>query len=180
MRVIGIDPGTRHLGWGVVDVVGPRVTHVAHGVIHTVEGSPLADRLVVIDDELRGIVQAHAPLEAAVESIFFSKDAQAAAKLGHARGVVLLHLCRAGLTVAEYAPAHVKRAIVGGGRADKHQVAMVIKALLRLATPPPSDAADALAIAITHGRTTRLPALLEARRPGASDATLRLTPRARS
>ena len=158
--VLGIDPGTRHLGWGVVFADGARVSHVAHGVIHTEPDAPLADRLVTIDDELRAVLVTHAPATAGVESIFFSKDAQAAAKLGHARGVVLLALRRAGVPLEELAPAHVKRAIVGRGAADKHQVAMVIAAILRLPAPPPADAADALAIAVTHARRAALPALM--------------------
>ena len=157
--VLGIDPGTRHLGWGVVFAEGARVSHVAHGVIHTDADAPLGDRLVTIDDALRDVLALHAPVSAGVESIFFSKDAQAAAKLGHARGVVLLALRRAGCTIEELAPAHVKRAIVGRGAADKRQVAMVVTAILRLAAPPPADAADALAIAITHARRGALPGL---------------------
>ena len=160
MIVLGIDPGTRHLGWGVVDAQGARVKHVAHGVIHAVSEVGLSDRLVKIDDELARVIEQYAPVEAAVESIFFSRDPQAAAKLGHARGVVLLRIAKAGVAFAEYAPAHIKRAIVGGGMADKRQVALVVKAVLALAEPPPSDAADALAIAITHARASRIPQLI--------------------
>ncbi len=155
-----MDPGTRHLGWGVVEAHGARVRHVAHGVIHAVGEGELAARLVKIDDELAAVLERHAPDEAAVESLFFSRDPQAAAKLGHARGVVLLRVARAGVALAEYAPAAVKRAIVGGGMADKRQVAMVVRAALSLAEAPPSDAADALAIAITHARASRLPQLI--------------------
>lgn len=160
MIVLGVDPGTRHLGWGVVDARGSRVAHVAHGVIHAVHEGELAARLVKIDDELADVISRHAPDEAAVESLFFSRDPQAAAKLGHARGVVLLRLARAGVTLAEYAPAAVKRAVVGGGMADKRQVALVVRAVLKLPDAPPSDAADALAIALTHARASRLPALI--------------------
>ncbi len=150
MRVIGIDPGTRHLGWGVLDQVGTKITHVSHGVIDTDLDGTLAERLVEIDTELERILAEHAPDEAAVEGLFFHKDAQAAGKLGHARGVILLRLARRDLPIAEYAPARVKRAVVGKGAADKKQVAMVVSAVLRLGTPPRSDAADALAIALTH------------------------------
>lgn len=160
MIVLGIDPGTRHLGWGVLEAHGARVRHVAHGVIHAVDEGSLAARLVKIDDELGDVLARHSPDEAAVESLFFSRDPQAAAKLGHARGVVLLGIARAGVVLAEYAPAAVKRAIVGGGMADKRQVAMVVKAVLSLPEAPPSDAADALAIAITHARASRIPALI--------------------
>lgn len=150
MRVLGVDPGTRHLGWGVLEKHGTRVEHVAHGVIDIDVSGRFSDRLVEIDDELSKVVEAHAPNVAAVESLFYSKDAQSAAKLGHARGVVLLRLARAGVEAHEYAPALVKRSVVGKGAADKKQVAMIITAILRLPAPPRSDAADALAIALTH------------------------------
>jgi crossover junction endodeoxyribonuclease RuvC len=149
MRVIGIDPGTRLLGWGVVERVGTRQWHVAHGVIQPSLAGTFADRLVYIDDELAQVIAEQQPDTGAVESIFFSKDAQSAAKLGHARGVVLLRLRRAGLEVHEYAPAQIKRSVVGHGRADKQQVARVVAAALGLEAPPRSDAADALAVALT-------------------------------
>ncbi|EYF06952.1 crossover junction endodeoxyribonuclease RuvC [Chondromyces apiculatus] len=150
MRVIGIDPGTRHLGWGVVERHGSRVLHVAHGVVDVDTEGAFASRLVQLDDALAALMAEHAPVAGAVESLFFAKDAQSAAKLGHARGVVLLRLSRAGVAVHEYAPALVKRTVVGRGAADKHQVAMVMTAVLGLKEPPRSDAADALAIAMTH------------------------------
>jgi crossover junction endodeoxyribonuclease RuvC len=150
MLVIGIDPGTRHLGWGVVSRVGTKIEHVAHGVIDVDDGSPLADRLVRIDDALALVIAAQRPDVGAVEGLFFAKDAQSAAKLGHARGVVLLRLAREKVPIREYAPALVKRTVVGRGAADKKQVAMVVSAVLRLSPPPRSDAADALAIALTH------------------------------
>jgi crossover junction endodeoxyribonuclease RuvC len=148
--VLGLDPGTRHFGWGVVRRDGTRLARVAHGVVHTDTGAPLADRLVEIERELVRVLSAHAPTEASVEGLFFAKDAQAAAKLGHARGVALLVCARAGLNVAEYAPARVKRTVAGGGRADKAQMAQMVRIILRLREPPPYDAADALAVAITH------------------------------
>ena len=150
MLVLGVDPGTRHLGWGVVDVTGMRLTHVAHGVIDTDEKSQLGARLLCIDDGLRVVIDKHRPSEAGVEAIFFAKDASAASKLGHARGVVLLALQRAGVGIFEYPPASVKRSVAGGGRADKSQVAMMVRAILRLKDLPRPDAADALAIAIAH------------------------------
>ena len=150
MRVLGIDPGTRHLGWGVLDREGTRIAHVAHGVIHTNLDGTLAERLVEIDTALQQVVADHAPDVAAVEGLFFAKDAQAAAKLGHARGVILLRLARAGLPIHEYAPALVKRTVTGRGAAETSQVALVVTAVLRLAAPPPADAADALAIALAH------------------------------
>lgn len=164
MRVIGIDPGTRHLGWGVLSNVGTRIEHVAHGVIDTDTEAPLCDRLLEIDDALEEVLGQHRPEVGAVESLFFHKDPQAAAKLGHARGVVLLRLGRAGVPIREYAPALVKRSIGGKGNADKKQVAMVVTSILRLGTPPKADAADALAIALTHLNVARFDAALAASR----------------
>jgi crossover junction endodeoxyribonuclease RuvC len=150
VRVLGIDPGTRFLGWGVVEREGMRLTHVAHGVIVTDQKTPICERLVTIERELEVVVREHKPFAASVESLFFGLDAQAAAKLGHARGVALLVCSRAGLGVAEYPPARVKRTVAGSGRADKKQVAQMMRVMLKLAELPPSDAADALALAVTH------------------------------
>ncbi len=166
-RVIGLDPGTRHFGWGVVEPRGTRLLHVAHGIVHTDAEAPIADRLVVIERELVAVIAAHAPTEASVESLFFAKDAQAAAKLGHARGVALLVCARAGLEVAEYAPALVKRAVAGNGRADKAQVAQMVRVLLGLVEVPRADAADALAIALVHARRIPIPAAARLPTPGA-------------
>lgn len=165
MRVLGIDPGSRHLGWGVLQREGSRIEHVAHGVIDVDLDGSFADRLVDIDDRLTEVIAQHTPTVAAVESIFFSKDAQSAAKLGHARGVVLLRLARSSLQTCEYPPALVKRTVVGRGAADKRQVAMVVTAILRLGTPPRSDAADALAIALTHLNVANFQAALSASNP---------------
>ncbi len=158
MIALGIDPGTRLLGWGVVARTGNRMQHVAHGVIKLDPKASLATRLHRIDEELAVILERHRPDVGAVESLFFHKDAQAAAKLGHARGVVLLGLARAGVAVAEYPPARVKRTVAGKGQADKRQVALMIRAVLALTDTPPADAADALALAVTH---LRLGGLLE-------------------
>ncbi|MEZ4220446.1 MAG: crossover junction endodeoxyribonuclease RuvC [Polyangiaceae bacterium] len=152
MLALGIDPGTRKLGWGVVARSGNRLTHVAHGVIKLDGKRPLAERLTVIESQLETVITTHRPDVGSVESLFFHKDAQAAAKLGHARGVVLLILARAGVRVAEYAPAKVKRTVAGGGQADKRQVAMMIRTLFALDELPPLDASDALALAVTHLR----------------------------
>jgi crossover junction endodeoxyribonuclease RuvC len=157
VRVLGIDPGTRHLGWGVLESSGTRITHVAHGVIDADEKATLADRLVFIDAAIEEVLLTHRPTAAAVEGIFFAKDAQSAAKLGHARGVVLLRLAKASLPIREFPPALVKRTVVGRGAADKRQV-------LRLASPPRVDAADALAIALTHLQVARFDAALAASR----------------
>jgi len=156
LTVLGIDPGTRRLGWGIVTRKGSRLVHVAHGVIAAGEEVPLSERLVTIERELDQVVLNQAVGYASIETIFFHKDAQAASKLGHARGVALLVCARAGLEIAEYAPARVKRTVTGRGAADKAQVAQMIRAILSLATAPPSDAADALALAVTHLQNTPL------------------------
>jgi crossover junction endodeoxyribonuclease RuvC len=152
MIALGIDPGTLRLGWGVVSRAGNRLTHLAHGVIKLDGKLALAERLCRIEVGLDEVLEKHAPDVSSVETLFFHKDAQAAAKLGHARGVVLLTLARAGVPIGEYAPAKVKRTIAGGGQADKRQVALMVRALLGLSELPPADAADALALAITHLR----------------------------
>jgi crossover junction endodeoxyribonuclease RuvC len=155
--VLGLDPGTRHFGWGVVERRGTRLVHRAHGIVHTNEHDCIALRLVDIERELVEVVRERAPTVASVEALFYAKDAQAAAKLGHARGVALLVCARAGLDVHEYPPALVKRAVAGSGRAEKSQVAQMIRVVLGLSAPPPADAADALAVAVTHLQHMRLP-----------------------
>ena len=152
MIALGIDPGTRRLGWGVVSRTGNRLTHVAHGVIALDGSESIAARLVELEQQLDRVIREHRPSVSSVESLFFNKDAQAAAKLGHARGVVLLCLARAGIPIAEYAPAKIKRTIAGSGQADKRQVALMVRAALALDALPPADATDALAIAMTHLR----------------------------
>jgi crossover junction endodeoxyribonuclease RuvC len=159
---LGIDPGTRHLGWGVVSRTGNRLLHVAHGVIELDGSDTIAARLVELEQQLNEVIAQHRPTVSSVESLFFHKDAQAAAKLGHARGVVLLCLARAGIPIAEYAPAKIKRTIAGTGQADKRQVALMVRAALALETLPPADAADALAIAMTHLRLGGLLSALDA------------------
>ena len=160
MVVVGIDPGSRRLGWGIVARAGTRFVHVAHGVVRVSEEDSLAERLVTIERELVRVVRAYGPSHASVEGIFFGKDAQAASKLGHARGVALLVCAREGLAISEYPPARVKRTIAGGGRADKRQVALMVRTLLGLTETPPADAADALALAMTH--LSRAPILARA------------------
>ena len=155
--MLGLDPGTRHFGWGVVRRIGTRLTHVAHGVVSVADEGPLGERLVAIESALADVVTRFAPFEASIESLFFAKNAQSAAKLGHARGVGLLVCARAGLAVFEYPPARVKLSVTGAGRADKSQVAHMIRVILGLETAPPSDAADALAIAVTHLQGRALP-----------------------
>jgi len=149
MRVLGIDPGLRNLGWGVIDVTGSRLGHVANGIIRS-EGEAMGARLLSLFDALTRIVAAYAPTAAAVEQTFVNKDGAGTLKLGQARGIAMLVPAQAGLTVGEYAPNAVKKAVVGVGHADKAQVAHMVRFQLpgvELAGP---DAADALAIAICH------------------------------
>jgi crossover junction endodeoxyribonuclease RuvC len=154
-----LDPGTLHFGWGVVERIGTRLTHVTHGVISPPSSASLAERLVVLEEALAAIVLEYRPAEASVEALFFHKDAQAAAKLGHARGVGLLVCARARLPVHEYPPARVKRTVAGGGRAEKAQVGQMVRVLLGLREVPATDAADALAVALTH--LQRSPSLID-------------------
>lgn len=152
MVVLGIDPGTRHLGWGVVRVSGNRLTHIAHGVLHAADKLELGQRLLLLEQGLLEVIDQHEPTVGSVETLFFHKDAQAAAKLGHARGMVLLSLQRRNVAIAEYQPARVKSMVTGRGRAEKSQVAQMIRILLNLKEVPEEDAADALALAVTHVR----------------------------
>jgi len=149
MRLIGFDPGLRLTGWGVIEVDGNRLRHVAHGVIKvSVEGS-LASRLDNLFEGVVAALAAHKPDEAAVEETFVNVNPASTLKLGQARGVVLLAPARAGLPVYEYAANLVKKSVVGAGHADKRQVAMMVGRLLPGVTAT-ADAADALAIAICH------------------------------
>ncbi len=175
MIVIGIDPGTLHLGWGVLHGEGNRVTHLGHGVIDAPASHSLAERLVLLDHGLNAVLCSFQPVVGSVESLFFHKDPQAAAKLGHARGVVLLNLARAGMRVVEYPPARVKNTITGHGRADKGQIVRMMRTLLTLDTEPREDAADALALALTHLRRAPLEQILAARtrRPVVSTTRVR-------
>jgi crossover junction endodeoxyribonuclease RuvC len=162
--VLGVDPGTRLLGWGVVARTGNRIQHRAHGVIVLGSETPLAERLTSLERELSLVIERFRPDVGSVETLFFHKDPQAAAKLGHARGVVLLCLARAGVAVAEYAPARVKRTVAGRGQADKRQVGLLVRATLALEVLPPADASDALALAITHLRAAPMAAAVQAAR----------------
>ena len=152
MIAIGIDPGTRNLGWGVVSREGNRLEHIAHGVIRLNGDDALSYRLLVIAERLEALIVQYAPGLGSVEGMFVDKNAQSAVKLAHARGVVLLCLEKHKVPVREHAPARVKRTLTGNGQAGKPQVAQMVKTLLRLEDVPPADAADALAIAITELR----------------------------
>jgi len=155
MRVLGIDPGSRRTGWGVVQLEGTRLRHIAAGTIAVPDQMPLPKRLRLIHEELQRLISEHQPEVVAVEEIFFAKYANAALKLGHARGVALLVAAESELEVHEYPPAIVKRTVVGRGGADKAQVGRLVTAILGLDAPPEEDAADALAVAITHIQASR-------------------------
>ncbi|HPE26126.1 crossover junction endodeoxyribonuclease RuvC [Albidovulum sp.] len=149
MRVLGIDPGLRNLGWGVIEVQGSRLSHVANGIIHS-EGGDLARRLVSLHSALTEVIARHEPDAAAVEQTFVNKDAVATLKLGQARGIALLVPAQAGLSVGEYAPNAVKKAVVGVGHAAKGQVEHMVRFQLPGVDIAGADAADALAVAICH------------------------------
>ena len=149
MRIIGIDPGLRCLGWGVIEVDGPRLRHVANGQILSGSGD-LATRLLALHAQLSEVVTRYAPDAAAVEQTFVNKDAAGTLKLGQARGIAMLVPAQAGLPVAEYAPNAVKKAVVGVGHAAKQQVDHMVRMQLPGCDPVGPDAADALAIAICH------------------------------
>jgi len=154
MRVLGIDPGLRNLGWGMIEVQGSRLTHLGNGILHSV-GDNLALRLLSLHEQLTDIVARFAPDCAAVEQTFVNKDGAGTLKLGQARGIALLVPAQAGLEVGEYAPNQVKKTVVGVGHAQKEQIAHMVKMQLpgvQLAGP---DAADALAVAICHAHQTR-------------------------
>jgi crossover junction endodeoxyribonuclease RuvC len=150
IRILGIDPGLRRTGWGLIECEGNRLIYVACGSVETNERTDLALRLVAIHDGLLRVIDEFAPHEAAVEQTFVNKDATATLKLGQARGIAMLIPARAGLPVSEYAPNLVKKTIVGTGHGEKAQIRMMIGVLLPKADPQSEDAADALAIAVTH------------------------------
>jgi crossover junction endodeoxyribonuclease RuvC len=150
IRILGLDPGLSAMGWGVIEMTGTRLTHIAHGVIATKPSAGLGVRLMTLHHELSLVIQAHAPNAMAVEQAFVARDPQAALKLGHARAVALLAAAQAGLEIAEYAPNHIKKCVVGAGHAGKEQVQFMVKRLLPACGVTQADAADALAAAIAH------------------------------
>lgn len=150
LRFLGIDPGLRATGWGVIDVEGSRLTHVANGTITSNARLSLAERLVEIEAGLIEVLSAFQPDGAAVEQAFVARDPAAALKLGQARGIALLVPARCGIAVAEYAPNHIKKSVVGAGHAGKGQIRMMIEMLLPGSGAASEHAADALAIAICH------------------------------
>lgn len=150
IRIIGIDPGLRRTGWGIIDTIGNSLKFVASGTVTSDGDMDLASRLCQLHDGLAEVVHAYSPDEAAVEQTFVNKDAVATLKLGQARGVVMLVPARAGLPVAEYAPNAVKKSVIGVGHGEKQQIHMMLKILMPKAEFKGNDAADALAIAICH------------------------------
>lgn len=152
VRILGIDPGLRKTGWGLITQDGSKLSFIACGTIKSDEKKSLAERLKQLHDGLSEIVASYTPDEAAVEETFVNKDARATLKLGHARGIALLVPALVGLTVAEYAPNLIKKTIVGSGHADKDQIHMMVKVLLPKSDAKTPDAADALAIALTHAQ----------------------------
>jgi crossover junction endodeoxyribonuclease RuvC len=152
IRIIGIDPGLRHIGWGLIEVEGSRLVYIACGSIQTRADLSLAERLAQIHRGLTALIEAERPDEAAVEETFVNRDPQSALKLGQARGIALAAPALLGLPVAEYAANVVKKTIVGAGHAEKAQVAMMVKMLLPACQIGSPDAADALAVAITHAQ----------------------------
>ena len=154
MRIFGIDPGSERTGYGCIEFAGSRHRLVACGTLSAPAGATFPEKLVVIHAGLSSLIATHRPDCVAVENIFYARNVRSALKLGHARGVALLAASEAGLPVVEYSPAEIKRAVVGYGRAEKHQIQQMMKLLLGLdAAPSPHDVADALAVAICHGHT---------------------------
>lgn len=163
MRVIGLDPGLRALGWGIVDVSGSRLTHVANGICRTGAGA-LGPRLASLFEELSTIWANFLPDAAAVEQTFVNKDGAGTLKLGQARGIAMLVPARAGIEIGEYAPNAIKKAVVGVGHASKEQVAHMVRLQLPGVEIAGPDAADALAIAICHAHQSQSRArIVEAR-----------------
>jgi crossover junction endodeoxyribonuclease RuvC len=162
IRILGLDPGLSAMGWGVIAVEGSRLTHIAHGVIATKPATGLAFRLMALHAELSAVIAHHRPASIAVEQAFVAKDPQAALKIGHARAVALLAAAQAGLQIAEYAPNHIKKSVVGAGHAGKEQVQFMVKRLLPACGVTQADAADALACAIAHAHSAPGPRILVA------------------
>jgi crossover junction endodeoxyribonuclease RuvC len=150
LRILGLDPGLRKTGWGVIRVEGNRLSHLGHGVIAPDEKAPFAERLLALFDGISAVVADWTPDEAAIEETFMNNNAASALKLGHARAAALLAPAKAGLPVAEYAARVVKKSVVGTGAADKDQVAFMIARILPGSAGATADAADALAVAVAH------------------------------
>jgi crossover junction endodeoxyribonuclease RuvC len=168
MRLLGLDPGLRRTGWGIIDVAGNRLRHIANGTIASKDGAEIADRLVALHDGVLAVIAQYEPDAAAVEETFVNKNPVSTLKLGLARGVVLLAPARSGLPVAEYAPNRVKKSLVGVGHAAKEQVQMMVMRLLPDCRLESADAADALAVAICHAHYAQSASALSRQRAAAS------------
>ncbi|EGF92722.1 crossover junction endodeoxyribonuclease RuvC [Asticcacaulis biprosthecium C19] len=172
VRILGLDPGLRRLGWGVIDVEGARLSWVAHGVIEPPQGDDLAVRLLNLFEGVNAVIAQWQPDEAAIEETFVNMNPSSTLKLGHARAAAMLAPARAGLVVAEYAALDIKKSVVGAGRAEKDQVLFMIKRLLPMAGKTeaglPTDAADALACAVTHAHKRKMNGLKAALKRGAA------------
>ncbi len=172
IRILGVDPGLRRTGWGVVELAGNRLVFLGCGSLTTCDQDTLAIRLLAIHVGLERVLDEFKPDEAAVEATFVNKDAKATLKLGQARGIAMVVPARAGVPVAEYAPNLVKKSIVGAGHGDKGQVRMMVGVLLPKADPRTDDAADALAIAVTHAHHRQSVILTVAARMSGVDINL--------
>ncbi len=172
IRILGLDPGLRRLGWGVVDAEGARLSWVAHGVITPEQDQDLAVRLLNLFDGLSDVIAQWRPDEAAIEETFVNVNPASTLKLGHARAAAMLAPAKAGLKVAEYAALDIKKSVVGAGRADKDQILFMVKRLLPLSAKSEvaltADAADALACAITHAHKRKMAGLKQAIQRGAA------------
>jgi crossover junction endodeoxyribonuclease RuvC len=164
MRVLGLDPGLRHTGWGVIDIAGSRLVHVGDGIVHAAADQPLYLRLVSLFRQVTAVVERFRPDEAAVEESFVNRNPASTLKLGVARGVVLLAPAERGLPVAEYSANLIKKAVVGAGHAEKTQVEMMVRRILPGCAIGAADAADALAVAICHAHHAETRRLWETRR----------------
>jgi crossover junction endodeoxyribonuclease RuvC len=163
MRLLGVDPGSRHTGIGIIDVDGPRIAHVHHEVIHTGDGT-LSERLHILFRRLQAVIADYRPESAGMEDVFMAKNAASALKLGQARGALIAACADAGLEVTAYSPTAVKQAVVGFGRADKTQIQHMVQVLLKPSPAPAEDAADALAVAICHAHHSRMQAIADKQR----------------
>ncbi len=149
-RIIGLDPGLRNTGWGIIEVEGTRLSYVADGAVHSDADAPLAQRLLQIHEQVLAVLKEFTPEEAAIEETFVNTDARATLKLGQARGAVMLAPAALNIPVSEYAPNSVKKSVVGAGHAEKAQVKHMVKVLMPKAQMKTADSTDALAIAICH------------------------------
>lgn len=162
MRILGIDPGLATVGWGVIDVINGKPKAVAYGVILTPKENKLPERLLIIEEDLKSLIAKFNPDEIALEELFFNNNATTAINVSQARGVILLTAIKSCKGLFEYTPLQIKQALTGYGRAEKKQIQAMVKTFLGLnAVPKPDDAADALAVALTHAQTNKLGSLFK-------------------